>query len=400
MVTTASHFSDSRYRTYAGEGFDGVVRVSYGGYYGTGAVLFDGRAILTTAHLFDGRSGTLSVSFETRAGTQTVSELKYVRHLGYDSEGNNDIAIVWLASAAPIEADRYGLYRDRDEVGQAFTLAGYGRTGTGATGATSSESATPPRLKAANLFDTEASDLETQLGSFIGWKPLAGTQLLADFDNGLSTNDALGQLLGRTHLGYGANEGLIASGDSGGPAFIDGLLAGVATYTASLSRGTTAPDIDSLNNSSFGEIGAWQRVSAYQQWIDQSLRAEYTDAPTRPQDVVKEVAEGHAGTRLVYFLLQFTGVRNTPEEIVGVDYATRDGSALAGSDYIAAQGTLNLYPGEDQAVIAVEILGDATPEPDETFYLDVFNPVGGSFGVGVVKLTAVRTLLDDDGWLG
>jgi hypothetical protein len=400
MVTTASHYSDPRYRTHPGEGFDGVVRVSYGGYYGTGAVLFDGRAILTTAHLFDGRSGTLGVSFETSAGTRTVTAQKHVLHPGYDAEGNNDIAIVWLAAAAPTAADRYGLYRDGDEVGQAFTLTGYGRTGTGSTGATSGESATPTRLKALNRFDADASTLETQLGTIIGWQPLAGTQLFADFDNGLSTNDAFGRLLDRKHLGYGADEGLIAGGDSGGPAFIDGLLAGVATYTASLSRGTIVPDIDSLTNSSFGEISAWQRVSAYQQWIDQSLRAEYADAPTRPEDVIKEVAEGHADTRLVYFLLQFTGVRNTAEEILSVDYATRDGSALAGSDYIAAHGTLNLYPGENQAVIPVEILGDTTPEPDETFYLDVFNPTGGSFGTGVVKLTAVRTLVDDDGWLG
>lgn len=400
MVTTTSHYSDSRYRTNAGEGLDGVVRVSYGGYYGSGAVLFDGRAILTTAHLFEGRSGPLGVSFETLTGTRTVSALKHVLHPGYDGEGNNDLAIVWLAAAAPIDADRYGLYRDRDEVGQAFTLAGYGRTGTGATGATSSDSATPSRLKAANLFDAEASALETRMGAFIDWKPLAGTQLLADFDNSLDANDALGQLLGHPHLGYGANEGLIASGDSGGPAFIDGLLAGVATYTASLSIGSNAPDIDKLNNSSFGEIGAWQRASAYQQWIDQSLRAEYADAPTRPQDVIKEVVEGQAGTRFVYFLLQFTGVRNTRDEVLSVDYATRDGSAHAGSDYIRTQGTLNLYPGEDQAVIPVEILGDATPEPDETFYLDVINPAGGSFGEGVVKLTAVRTIVDDDGWLG
>lgn len=70
---------------------------------------------------------------------------------------------------------------------------------------------------------------------------------------------------------------------------------------------------------------------------------------------------------------------------------------MAGSDYIALVGTLNLYPGENQAVIPVEIMGDTTAEPSETFYLDVFNPVGGSFGEGVVKLTAVRTILFDDG---
>jgi len=70
---------------------------------------------------------------------------------------------------------------------------------------------------------------------------------------------------------------------------------------------------------------------------------------------------------------------------------------MAGSDYIAVSGKLNLYPGENQAVIPVEIVGDTVPEPSETFYLDVFNPVGGSFGEGVVKLTAVRTILYDDG---
>jgi hypothetical protein len=80
-----------------------------------------------------------------------------------------------------------------------------------------------------------------------------------------------------------------------------------------------------------------------------------------------------------------------------MEYTTRNGTALAGSDYIAVSGKLNLYPGENQAVIPVEIVGDTIPEPNETFYLDVFNPVGGSFGEGVVKLTAVRTILYDDG---
>jgi hypothetical protein len=46
------------------------------------------------------------------------------------------------------------------------------------------------------------------------------------------------------------------------------------------------------------------------------------------------------------------------------------------------------------------VIGDALPEPDETFYLDVFNPQGGSFGEGVAQLTAMRTIVDDDVWLG
>jgi len=400
MVTTTAYFTDSRYRTYPGDGYDGVVRVSFGGFYGTGTLLFDGRAILTAAHLFEGRTGSTSVTFETGSGTQTLSTTKILQHPGHDVESNNDLAIAWLSATAPVAADRYDIYRGSDEVGQVFALSGYGRTGTGSTGATSTDTSSLIRLKAANLFDADAATLKAYLGSIMGWTPLAGTQLIADFDNGTSTNDALGQLMYRYDAGRGLDEGLIAQGDSGGPAFIQNKVAGVASYTASLSRGGIDPDIDSITNSSFGEIAAWQRVSAYQQWIDQSLRANYSSAPTKPEEVKKEVVEGNSGTSYAYFLLQFTGVRSDPNEILSVDYVTRDGTALAGSDYLAVSGTLNLYPDENQAVIPVEINGDSTPEPSEYFYLDVFNPLGGSFGEGVVKLTAVRAILDDDGWLG
>ncbi len=399
MVTTVSYDEDPRYVTHTGEGYDGVVRVSYGGYYGTGVLLSDGHAILTAAHLFDERSGTTGVTFETQSGIQTLGAAKVLLHPGYDSEGNNDLAIVWLDRSAPVGADRYEIYRQGNEVGQEFTAVGYGRTGTGNTGAIE-DNADHVRLKAGNRFDADASTLKSYLGSSMAWMPTPGTQLVADFDNGKSANDALGQLIHRSDLGLGLDEGLIAPGDSGSPAFLGMQVAGIATYTASLSEGSTHPDVDNRLNSSFGEIAAWQRLSTYQQWIDQSLRANYQNAPTKPEDVKKEVVEGDSGTTYAYFLLQFIGVRSNPDDILSVDYATRDGTATAGSDYIAANGRLNLYPGENEAAIPVEIIGDTTPELNEIFSLDVFNPVGGSFGEGVVKLTAVRTIIDDDGWVG
>lgn len=398
MITSTPYFTDSRYRTFPGDGYDGVVRVSFGGYSGSGTLLFDGRAVLTAAHLFDGINSSAQVTFETHSGTQTLAGSKILSHPGYDPQSNNDLALVWLTSTAPIAAERYGLYREGNEIGQNFTMVGYGRTGSGATGATSSSSTNPIRLKSSNLFDADASTLKSYLGSGMAWTPLAGSQLVADFDDGSSTHDALGRLIDRSDLGLGSAEGLLASGDSGGPAFLKGQVAGVASYTASLTRGSIRPDIDTVSNSSFGEIAAWQRVSFYKQWIDQSLRANYPNAPTQSKDVKKEVAEGNSGTSYAYFLLQFTGVRSDPDQILSVDYATRNGTASAGSDYISVKGSLYLYPSENSAVIPVEIIGDTTPEPAETFFMDVFNPVGGSFGVGVVTLTAMRTILNDDGW--
>ena len=231
----------------------------------------------------------------------------------------------------------------------------------------------------------------------MGWTPLSGTQLIADFDNGLSTNDALGRFIGSISTGLGEYEGLISPGDSGGPAFINGKIAGVASYVAALSNNSAHPDIDSLANSSYGEIGFWQRVSSYQQWIDQTIRQEYTNAPSKPEEVQKMVVEGNLGISYAYFMLQFTGIRSDINQLLSVDYTTRDGSAKAGEDYLASYGTLVLYTNENQAVIPIEIIGDAIAENDEIFHLDIFNPVGGSFGEGVITLTAIRTILNDDG---
>lgn len=400
MVATATAYTDSRYRAYPGEGYDGVVRVSAGNYYGSGVLLYDGRAVLTAAHLLykppTGAVGSATVRFETAQGNFDFTSTQISVLSSYDPLNiNDDLALIWLPAPAPVAANRYELYRAHDELGQVMTLVGYGVPGTGAQGEDEGYTGAPLRLMACNRADTDVGIVENTLGNLMAWNPKGGTQLVADFDNGTAAQDALGRLLGLSDLGQGLNEGMISSGDSGGPAFIQGKVAGIASYRASLERGATQPDVDAFTNSSFGELGFWQRASYYQQWIDQSLRARYPNAPTRPEEVQKQVVEGNGGTTYAYFLLQFTGVRSNPDAWLSVDYATRDGTAAAGSDYIAVRGTLVLYPDENRAVIPVEILGDTRPEPDETFYLDVFNPVGGSFGEGVIKLTAVRTILDD-----
>ncbi|MDO9047201.1 MAG: trypsin-like serine protease [Methylobacter sp.] len=396
MVTTVTPYTDSRNRAYIGEGYDGVVRISVNGYYGTGVLLSDGRTVLTVAHLFaNSTSSSVNVNFETTAGSQTMTSSHITLLSTYDAQSNNDLALVTLSSSAPVTANRYSLYRSSDEIGQTMTMVGYGQLGTGDTGTLTTYSGSPLRLKASNQFDADAATLKSQFGSTMSWTPTTGTQLVADFDNGNSAQDALGQLINRPGLGLGQNEGMISPGDSGGPAFINGQIAGIASYTTSLSQGNIHPDINGITNSSFGEIGAWQRISNYQQWIDQSQRAQYQNAPTKPSEVQTNIVESNIDTTYTYFLLQFTGVRSDPNQLLSVAYATRDDTAKAGQDYIAASGTLVLYPNENQAVIPVEIIADHLAEPNEIFYLDMFNPVGGSFGEGIIKLTAMRTIISD-----
>lgn len=385
----------------AGKGADGVVRVRVGSnVHGSGVLLYDGRHVLTARHLLANTDGSQAVwvSFETPAGTSTLGVTGALGLKTWSSANQqDDLVLLALSEAAPLPAQRYQLYRDPDEIGQPFVLIGYGVSGTG-DGTRGAEAASATlRRYAENRFDGEMGALHQAARGALGWTPPQQTQLWADFDNGLASQDATALWTGQPDLGRGSREGLNTPGDSGAPAFVGGLIAGIASYTFSASPSGSQSDIDRTSNSSFGEIGVWQRVSQSQQWIDQNLRASYPDAPTTPEQVQKRIPEGNAGTSYAYFLLQFTGVRANASDIVSVDYATRDGTATAGQDYLATSGILNLYPGEDQAVIAVEILGDTTPEADETLYLDVTHPVGGSFGAGVVTLTAMRTLINDDG---
>lgn len=395
MVTTVT--ASTLPKSATGQGFDGVVRVSTGTSYGSGVLLWGGRAVLTAGHLISVDTSSVTVEFETTEGTHQIKASQIFVHEEFDVYGNNDLALLWLDVNAPVGATRYELYRQTDEIGQDFTMAGYGLTGSGDFGHDSKNSNTIFRQLAINSFDASADALKARMGSTMGWTPLQGTQLVADFDNGTYSNDALGQLMGLIDTGLGRQEGLISQGDSGGPAFIDGQIAGLATYVASLSMGSKYPDVDEDANSSYGEVGAWQRVSAYQQWIDQAVRARMTDAPKTPEQVKKTVTEGNSGTALVYFLLTLSGLRTDPDLWLSVDYTTRNGTALAGQDYLAVSGTAVLYPDEDHAVIAVEVLGDVVSESDEYFYLDVFNPVGAVFPSGQVTLTAMRTIVDNDG---
>jgi parallel beta-helix repeat protein len=50
-----------------------------------------------------------------------------------------------------------------------------------------------------------------------------------------------------------------------------------------------------------------------------------------------------------------------------VDYATVDGTAIAGQDYTAAGGTLTFNVGETSKTIPIPILDNVTTEPDENF---------------------------------
>lgn len=90
-----------------------------------------------------------------------------------------------------------------------------------------------------------------------------------------------------------------------------------------------------------------------------------------------ELAEGNAGTTPFVFTVSLSASSAAP---VTVDFSTRNGTALAGSDYIATSGTLTFAPGELTKQITVQVIGDTTTEEIEVFFVDLTNAGGATIG--------------------
>ena len=67
---------------------------------------------------------------------------------------------------------------------------------------------------------------------------------------------------------------------------------------------------------------------------------------------------------------------------VAVAYATADGTATAGADYTATNGTLTFTPGETAKTVAVPVLDDAHDEGEETLTFRLTTPSGAVLADG------------------
>jgi CSLREA domain-containing protein len=101
------------------------------------------------------------------------------------------------------------------------------------------------------------------------------------------------------------------------------------------------------------------------------------------------VTEGNAGTTPATFTVSLS----TPSENeVTVDWATADGTATAPGDYTAGDDTVTFAPGDTEEEIVVDVNGDTTAEPDETFVVDL----SGASGATIADPQGQGTILNDD----
>jgi hypothetical protein len=84
------------------------------------------------------------------------------------------------------------------------------------------------------------------------------------------------------------------------------------------------------------------------------------------------VKEGDAGLTTLNVVVTLDTIATSP---VTVNYATSNDDAIAGSDYLAANGVLTIPVGSSSGTIQLKIIGDLLRESNENFWLNFSNPV-------------------------
>lgn len=103
-----------------------------------------------------------------------------------------------------------------------------------------------------------------------------------------------------------------------------------------------------------------------------------------------EVLEGDSGTTAATFTITLSAASGQP---VTVRYATANGSATGGPDYVPQPlTTLTFAPGEVAKQIIVPVKGDLVDEDDETFTINLSSPVNATLST----TRATGTIRDDD----
>jgi hypothetical protein len=101
--------------------------------------------------------------------------------------------------------------------------------------------------------------------------------LVFDFDSGQAANNVLDLLGKQSDLGFGADEVGVYIGDSGGPLFIDGSVAGLNRAIL----GGLDGDYTTVEDGSWGELAFVTRISSYEDFIASATGGQAVFMPSR-----------------------------------------------------------------------------------------------------------------------
>jgi predicted outer membrane repeat protein len=113
--------------------------------------------------------------------------------------------------------------------------------------------------------------------------------------------------------------------------------------------------------------------------------------PLQPTLSINNISlnEGNSGTQTAIFTVSLSSPSASP---VTVKYGTANGTAIAGSDYTTASGSLAFNPGETTKTLRVPIVSDTLFEQNETFFVNLTAPTNAALG----SSQGTTTILNDD----
>ena len=103
------------------------------------------------------------------------------------------------------------------------------------------------------------------------------------------------------------------------------------------------------------------------------------------------IHEGQDGHQQMVFEVRLSRPAATA---IALKYATNDGTAVAGDDYVAKSGTLHFAPGETVTYVSVAVNGDRYDESNETFSL-IVTPKA-VIANGTADNVGIATIINDD----
>ncbi|MDZ7631471.1 MAG: trypsin-like serine protease [Gemmatimonadaceae bacterium] len=199
----------------------------------TGSLLAT-RKILTAGHCVSTGTNAITWSSFTARFRNADGTFTEVNGTGFAVQQNysgavieeQDVAVLTLSADAPAGARTYSLFAGNPLVD--YTLAGFGRTGTGLTGdgntANNQFGAVNVLRAASNRFETTGRDGGSFATSANPTPGGFGGVLLSDFDPlGGSATSFMCSGLGFCDNGRALLEGAVGRGDSGGSAFTSGF---------------------------------------------------------------------------------------------------------------------------------------------------------------------------------
>ncbi len=218
------------------------------------------------------------------------------------------------------------------------------------------------------------------------------TTRITEGNTGTTTATLIATLSSASNQVVTANYGLV-SGTAllGDYAPTSGTLSfnpGVTTQTINIPiNGDTEVEADETFTVKLSEIKSAQPGTA----TDQGIVTIVNDDQPDPELSVAAASIDEGGNAQV--TVSLSRAASVP---VTVDYTTKDGTALASTDYTTTSGPLNFAVGETSKIVSIPTTADTLDEVDETFAVVLSNLQGIGVRISTSGSQASVTVRDDD----